>query len=375
MCNTKNNLNNNFVKPLIAIDLSRISFHKTGIEYFAQELTRVLIQDKSVNFLLVSNKPSYIEGLLSSSMTHVNCLIIRSDNNNFQWMRKVAKRLKQEKVNLLISPSNLGFSLIFRPTYQIVHDLSPMLFPRQFGWKPAIKFTVFFFLATFFSKKLLCNSNYTQRCVRKYFPWTFRKLFVIGGGINEWTDRLVTDDELQKNKTEMKLPDKYLLSVSTLQPRKNYENMIKAFYQFNKENSNYKYLIVGKKGWKYQSIFDLVKELQLEDKVIFLDYVEESKLITIYKGASAFLYCSLFEGLGLPAVEAYKIGVPVVVSDIPVMRETMENKAIYANPRDVGDISKAISLAINLKSEIDPQFLAERSWEKVGKRVISLIVN
>lgn len=367
-------MNNNSRKPLLAVDLSRISFHKTGIEYFAYELARALIEHKNIDFLLVSNNSEYLDSLLSSNFTNVNQLIIKSDNNNFQWMRKVAKRLKQEKVNLLISPSNLGFSLIFRPTYQIVHDLSPMLFPRQFGWKPAIKFTIFFFLATFFSKKLLCNSKFTKSSVRKYFPWTFRKLFVIGGGVNEWTDCLVSDTELQQIKAEMKLPDKYLLSVSTLQPRKNYENMIKAFAEFHKGNSHYKYFIVGKKGWKYQSIFDLVKELQLEDKVIFLDYVEESKLIPIYKGADAFLYCSFFEGLGLPAVEAYKMGVPVVVSDIPVMRETMENKAIYANPRDVISISKAITLAINLKSETDPNFLAERTWEKVGERVVSLIL-
>lgn len=373
MCNTTNNLNNNSRKPLVAIDLSRISFYKTGIEYFAYELARVLIQHKNIDFLLVSNNSEYLDSLLSSDFTNVNQLIIKSDNNNFQWMRKIAKRLKQEKVNLLISPSNFGFSLIFRPTYQIVHDLSPMLFPRQFGWKPALKFTIFFFLATFFSKKLLCNSNFTKNSVRKYFPWTFRKLFVIGGGINQWTDRTVSNTELQKIKSELKLPDKYLLSVSTLQPRKNYENMIRSFNLFLKDYPDYKYLIVGKKGWKYESIINLVSELKLEDKVIFLDYVEESKLVAIYKHAQAFLYCSFFEGLGLPAVEAYKMGVAVVTSDIPVMRETMENKAIYANPRDVIAISKAITLAINLKSETDPNFLAERTWEKVGERVVSLI--
>lgn len=363
-------MNNNSRKPLLAIDLSRISFHKTGIEYFAYELARVLIQHKNIDFLLVSNNSEYLNSLLSSDFTNVNQLIIKSDNNNFQWMRKVAKRLKQEKVDLLISPSNLGFSLIFRPTYQIVHDLSPMLFPRQFGWKPALKFTIFFFLATFFSKKLLCNSNFTKNSVRKYFPWTFRKLFVIGGGINRWTERTMSDTELQQIKKELELPEKYLLSVSTLQPRKNYGNMIRSFNLFLKDYPEYKYVIVGKKGWKYESIFSLVKELKLEDKVIFLDYVEESKLVAIYRHAQAFLYCSFFEGLGLPAVEAYKMGIAVVTSDIPVMRETMEDKAIFVNPSDVESIKNGIVETLNSKPKLDPKFLEQRTWEKVGERVL-----
>lgn len=360
--------------PKVAIDISRISSHRTGIEYYAYELARVLLQSSEIDLHLVTNSPEYTGDLLQSSEAN-RAIIVNSAKNNFSWMRKVSRKLRENKIDILISPSNLGFSLLFRPTYQIVHDLSPILFPQQVGLKPSIKFAVFFFLSTIFSKKLLCNSNYTKNSVRKYFPWTFRKLGVIGGGLNEWTNNEVSVAQIEKTKKELKLPDKYLLSVSTLQPRKNYENMIHAFNLFQKDYPDYKYVIVGKKGWKYESIFNLVKELKLQDKVIFLDYISEEHLVSVYKLASTFLYCSFFEGLGLPAVEAYKMGVPVVTSEIPVMRETMENKAIYADPRDVDSIVEAIESAINLKSTPDQTFLEERSWEKVGERVIRAVLD
>jgi glycosyltransferase involved in cell wall biosynthesis len=358
--------------PKVAIDISRISSHRTGIEYYAYELARVLLQSSEIDLHLVTNSPEYTGDLLQSSEAN-RAIIVNSEKNNFSWMRKVSRKLRENKIDILISPSNFGFSLLFRPTYQIVNDLAPIFYPMQVGIKVSIKFYIFLFLASVFARKLPCISETTRRSLINHFPWARWKSFNIGGGVNEWTDKLTTTDDINLAKKVLNLPDKYLLSVSTLQPRKNYENMIRAFNLFLKDYPNYKYVIVGKKGWKYESIFNLVKELKLEDKVIFLDYVDEKYLSIIYKDSSVFLFCSLFEGLGMPAVEAYKMGVPVVTSDIPVMRETMENKAIYANPRNIDSIVEAIKSAINLKSTPDQTFLEERSWEKVGERVVRVI--
>ena len=137
----------------------------------------------------------------------------------------------------------------------------------------------------------------------------------------------------------------YILYVGTIAPHKNIEMLIKAFNYINDKIPEYKLVICGKKGWMYDQVFKTVNELNITDRVVFTDFVNNNELEVLYKNAELFVSVSLYEGFGFPPLEAMARNVPVLVSDIPVFKETCLDCAEYCNPNEIEDIgSKIIKL-------------------------------
>ena len=136
----------------------------------------------------------------------------------------------------------------------------------------------------------------------------------------------------------------YLLSVSTWEPRKGLEPLIRAFLGMQAEGTiaNHKLLLIGERGWKDSSIIALARSSQ---SVVRLGFVDDASLAALYKGADAFIYPSTYEGFGMPVLEARACGARVVTSDIPELKEAGGADAIYVTPTDQG-IRSGISLAL-----------------------------
>lgn len=130
----------------------------------------------------------------------------------------------------------------------------------------------------------------------------------------------------------------YYLFVGTVQPRKNLERVIKAFAKIKDK----KLVIAGSKGWLADQIYKLPKKLGIEDKVKFLGYVPDEKLPALYSAAEALVFPSLFEGFGLPILEAQACGCPVLTSKISSMPEVAGKGALLVNPYDVNEITNAM---------------------------------
>ncbi len=358
----------------IAIDFSQLGPEKTGIEYYTYELTKALIKaDPETNFLLVSNNENYLN--VFKGIQNVELKVFESDKINFLWIFKLGLWLRRQNVNALISPSNLMLNFWFPRTIQIIHDIVPVTNPEYWPRDSIKKFKLQLNIASRFVKKVGTISETTKKELIKHYPGLKKKTECIGIGLHEWTLNEVNNIDELRIKNKYSLPEKYILSVSTLQPRKNYTGMIRAFDLFSKNNPEYKYLIVGKKGWLYDSIFSLVQDLKLEDKVIFLGYVPEEDLPTIYDNSSALLFLSLAEGFGLPAIEAYSRGIPSVMNDIEVFRESMEGLAYFVKHDKPEDVTLALSKAVKSKIQINKNFLEKYSWEKVANNLKSLYSN
>lgn len=128
-----------------------------------------------------------------------------------------------------------------------------------------------------------------------------------------------------------------------MEPRKNVERLIEAFIQLKKgKQINGKLVISGIKGWGYQSIFDKVASLGIEKEIIFTGFVPNEFLPFLYNGASAFVYPSLYEGFGLPVLEAMACGVPVVTSNISSLPEVTGDAAVLINPYSVDELADGI---------------------------------
>ena len=190
--------------------------------------------------------------------------------------------------------------------------------------------------------KLICISEFTKNELLKYYPNVdTSKIEVVYNGF-EYSEIELTQELRDTTLNKFNITKDYLLFVGTLSPHKNIERIIEAFNNVRNEGYDYELVICGKKGWLYEDIFNKVKELKLENEVIFTDYVTDEELEVLYKNTKLFVFPSLYEGFGFPPIEAMARKVPVLTSREGALPEIVGNAAIMCNAYDVNDISKNI---------------------------------
>ena len=148
---------------------------------------------------------------------------------------------------------------------------------------------------------------------------------------------------LRDVRTRYGLGEQYFLYLGTIEPRKNLEMLIKAYYQFAMAHRTAPQLVLaGGKGWLYDSIFEQVQRLHLDKQVIFTEYVEDKDICAMMSGALAFVFPSLYEGFGIPPLEAMACGTPVLVSDAASLPEVTSTAAVIVRPDDAGSIAEGL---------------------------------
>ncbi len=167
----------------------------------------------------------------------------------------------------------------------------------------------------------------------------------------------------------------FILSVGTVQPRKNYQRLIQAFAQIEPD---YTLVIAGNRGWTFDSILAEVQKLGLEQRVFFPNFVAEADLPALYSAASLFVYPSLYEGFGLPALEALACGAPVVASNRSALPEVVGQAGLLVDPLDVTAIAMAMSRVLAdeaLRQELGRAGriqAAKFSWTDMATKLLNL---
>jgi len=188
-----------------------------------------------------------------------------------------------------------------------------------------------------------------------------------------------SEEEIDKIRKKYEIgKNPYLLFVSTIQPRKNIPNMIRAFSQFISENKNMKntlLLIAGKKGWDYEKSLEAPQKYGVEKNVKFLGRVPEEDLPVLYSGAKGYINISFEEGFGLPLLESMACGIPSVVSNIPAHKEVGDYLPIYVDPNNIENIKDGI-FEIMTKS-FDKKDFIERSknfsWKNTAEKTLEVL--
>lgn len=244
--------------------------------------------------------------------------------------------------------------------------------------KKAIFFKIMMRLSAFRADKLIAVSQSTCLDMSKLLNVPIMKISVILSAANP-IYRQIPDDEVEKGCQSYNLrKNSYLLFVGALEPRKNIPVLIKAYSKLITDFPDLLLVIVGKKGWMYDSIFNLVTLLNLQNHIKFLGYVPESDLVALYNGARLFVYPSAYEGFGFPILEAMQCGTAVITSNISSMPELASDAALLVKPGDVEDLFFTINLV--LKNDILLQKLSEKSlvratkfsWLKTAQQTIHL---
>lgn len=177
--------------------------------------------------------------------------------------------------------------------------------------------------------------------------------------------------EVEPVRTRLGLPADFLLFVGTLEPRKNLPRLVEAFAQLDEPGMQL--VIAGRKGWLYEEVFAAVERTGVGERVQFLDFVNDADLPALYNLARAFVYPSLYEGFGLPVLEALACGTPVVTAAVSSLPEVAGDAAVLVDPLNPAAIARGIALALaepeRLRAAGPPQ--ARRfSWATAAQQLL-----
>ncbi|MDY0122978.1 glycosyltransferase family 1 protein [Sulfurimonas sp.] len=303
----------------------------------------------------------------------------------FPFFKKISRYIYTYMARFYQTTYDLYFQPSFIPNLNIktkklictVHDFSFKLQPQ---WHP--KERIEYFNENFDLVKkadhIITGSNFTKQEIIDYMQMPQDKISVIYHGVNHGLYKLYPQNELQETKAKFSLPKKFLLFVGSIEPRKNLLTLLKAYNLLaNDEKGELPLILVGFKGWENQEIMQEIEKNR--DFIRYLGFVSDSELAHIYNLAAVFIYPSLYEGFGLPPLEAMACGTPVIVSDVASLPEVCGDAAFYVEPTDSIDIKNKI-LAIakdeKLREELSQKSKAQAalfSWDKAAQEHLKVI--
>jgi glycosyltransferase involved in cell wall biosynthesis len=256
----------------------------------------------------------------------------------FFTQSKILKQLEDE-VDLFFYPHiNLPY-YIPKNTIVTIHDLRPL---TQFWDRNELKRKIFIFYlkrALKYSTKIITISNTVTDELRKNFKGIDKKIEIIYEFID---DKFTNQNQIYKRI----INKPYLLFIGNRKRHKNLSLLVKAF-AIIKEKISHNLVIAGGKDKEKDEVDVLVEKLNIEEKIIQFIKPSDEVIISLYKFADLFVFPSLFEGFGLPPFEAVSLGCPVILSDIPILRETFGEAGFYFNPYSEEDLAKAILKVIS----------------------------
>lgn len=298
-----------------------------------------------------------------------------------QWRLPLDLYLHRPRPDIFFTPSHYAPRFSPIPTVVSVMDLSYVQFPELFNESDLYQLKNWTKYSVSRAKALITISKSSKNDIIKLYGIPENQVHVVYPGIKPVVDLMPHIYPMSELQAKYKINGKYILFVGTIQPRKNIERLIKAYAKLISEKGfrDIQLVIAGKKGWLYESILSSPERLGIKDKVVFLDFVPDEDLPLLYKGAICYMLPSLYEGFGLPILEAMKYGCPVITSNVSSMPEAGGNAALYIDPTDVDSIldkMKKIIVNEKLRSELidkGKKQVDRFSWEKAAKETLAVL--
>ncbi len=217
-----------------------------------------------------------------------------------------------------------------------IHDLSFIHFPQFFSWKKRVWYLNYITKQVRYGLKdfslILTISQHTADDFSNLRPDLAKRVVAIKLGVNKEFFISQNPTQIQAVKAKFNLPDNYLLTVGTLEPRKNHLLLLKVFEELCRQDNSLSLVIAGVRGWQWKPIINFWQKMVYKDKVHFIGYVAHSDKAALYAGAQLFLYPSFYEGFGFPPLEAMACGVPTLVSSVSSLPEVVQDGAVLLDP-------------------------------------------
>lgn len=433
MDESRKTINLIFDGNIFANELEKNS-NRSGIFFVAYNLINEFSKNENINITLYYNYKNYhkLKWLLENNKLPQKCKLVPK-NKKFNLLSKIqicicgvlnqilqfasnskADNLIKKALRFLIyrifrynkltnvdllADNNLYFSacdkipekILNNPhikSYQILHDVIPIIMEKEYrGFNSPLLWMQELVASLKVENKYFTVSEHTKKDVLKCAPWMKDENFIVthlGANTNFKPEK--NQNKIERIKAKYNIPQnkKYVFSLCTLEPRKNIIFAVKNFLSFIKEN-NINDLVIALGGASWKNFIQVLDEeldnlREYKDFIVKLGYVEDEDLNILYSGAELFVYPSLYEGFGLPILEAMQCGCPVICSNTTSMPEVIGNAGIQINPNSNNDLIEAykkLYYDINFKNtcvESGLERAKQFSWEKCANIIVEQFI-
>lgn len=299
---------------------------------------------------------------------------IRVEGRTLWTMISLSKKLFADRGRIDVFYSSTHYLPLYIGCQSVVTilDLSYVHFPELFKKKDLYQLKLWGGYSIKKASKVITISEASKNDIIKHYRVKASKVEVVYPGIKK-----NQTSNMNNLKKKYGIERDFILFVGTLQPRKNVSRLIEAFAKIKDKNTEL--IIVGKKGWMFDEILKAPKNFGVSDRVKFLDTVPDEDLPIFYKKATCFVLPSLYEGFGLPVLEAMQYGCPVITSNVSSLPEAGGDAALYVDPQSADDIAEKIEKLLGSASlrkdlvEKGHKQVAKFSWEKTARETLKIL--
>ncbi len=357
----------------ILIDLTSLSYHLSGIERYALCVTQEMLrQDKTNEYILVFRNEVYLELLpFIKENGHVENVILHGNHKLFFFQITIPIALykyKADRYMFFAFPNPVFF--FNRNIYNTIHDMGRWDFPgnNKLSW---FYFKITESIALKRAKKVLTVSEFSKERIHANVGVPNDNIVVTYNGISKNISG--SNVRIEDIREKYHLPEKYIMFLSTLQPRKNLKLLVEAFAEAMGKVS-YDLVLIGREGWE---VDELIAKYSVGNRIVFTGFVDDEDVAAVYKNAICFVFPTLYEGFGIPPVEALAMGTPVISSDSSCMREVLRKQAIFFKNNDKDELKKLLlqlpELAETMPKELDEFMIANYDYGNSAKIILETI--
>lgn len=358
----------------IVIDLTSLSYHMTGIERYAACVTEEMLRQNFKNeYVLIFRNKVYhtFSGFIDDE--RVKTVIIHGDNKVLFLqliLPKVLYKIKADRYIFFAFTSPVLFRR--KGIINTIHDMG--------AWDSSDAMTVFqkiYWRLTYrasvsASERIITVSDFSKGRINKILKYPKDKISVVYSAVYEG----ITKDygyKFADIQEKYHLPNKYIMTLSTLEPRKNMELLLKAFTAIQ-DKVDYDLVIVGRKGWKMDGVLE---KYNSKERIRITGFVEDEHVSVIYKNAMCFVFPTSYEGFGLPPVEALSLGTAVISSDAASMPEVLRKQAVFFESNNQKELEELLlhldDTVDTMPHELDEYQKKNYRFDVSAKKILDLI--
>ncbi len=298
-----------------------------------------------------------------------------------QWVLwQLPALLRQRGADAYLS-LNCKFPVGALPSFTTIHGMEWLLYPQGYRRVERLKQWLWFQVASRLSTGIVTFADNTRRDVARLRPSGTPPLRVVPEGVAPMFTRLAAAQLDRGVVQRLGVTGPYLLSVCSLEPRKNIDGLIRAFAELRRQpqRQSLHLVLVGRAGWRTEALRRLAQQLGVEDQVRFTGWLNDADLVQLYNQAAVFVYPSRYEGFGLPPLEAMACGVPVVTANRSATAEVGRGAALLFDPDRPGDLAACTARALDdaaLREQLISAGLhraAQYTWPEMARQIMAFV--
>jgi glycosyltransferase involved in cell wall biosynthesis len=358
----------------VCLDVSPTVKKDAGMGRYAGEIARALDPKSDIDLALFYNRQG--DALLPDYLNHIPYKTVNVGNKPWRmgvWLSQMLHWPMDQTfgaVDIFHATNHLLADFRQARTVYTLHDLIFLHYPEYHLLYNRWYLTLTMPLYLKAADVIVTPSECSRQDAIKFYGLPGTKIKVIYEAPAPTFKALADPTDLNRVRQTYNLPEKFILHVGTIEPRKNLNRLLEAFKPLLIDWPDLKLVLVGKKGWLYNSFFQRLQTLGLQECVMFPGYVDDADVPAFYQLAEVFVFPSLYEGFGLGPIEAMTCGTPVVSSNSSSLPEVVGQAGLLVNPTDTAALSEALRRVLadpELRANLVQQGLIQAhkfSWQK-----------